>query len=65
MNKKYKDMEIMYSLKENNIIICYSQFAIAGKYKIYKKNEFNKYEYVDSKDSISIALTYVNMIFAG
>jgi len=64
-NKKetYKDMEIFYKLKGNNIIICYSQFDMGAKYKIYKRNEYNKYEHVISFDSVTNALNYAEKIF--
>lgn len=61
--KKYKGMEIYHSLKDGNVIICYSQFDMGAKYKVYKKNEFGKYEYQVAFDSVSFSLDYAKRIF--
>ena len=61
--KKFKGMKIMYSLKNNNIIICYAQWDIGGKYKIYKKDEYNNYRYVYAEDGILKAFNYANKIY--
>jgi len=60
--KKFKGMEIMQEIK--NVIVCYSQFDMGLKYKIYKKNvEFNHYEYVIAFGSIGEAFNYANKIY--
>jgi len=56
-------MEIFYNF-DNNVIVCYSQFDMGKKYKVYKFNgEFNKWEYVYADGSCSLALEYAQKIF--
>jgi hypothetical protein len=56
-------MEVFYNL-DNNVIVCYNQFDMGKKYKIYKlSKEFNNWEYVDANDSCSLALEYAQKIY--
>ena len=50
---KFKGMEIMYELAEGSILICYSQFDLGMKYKLYKNSM-----YVNAFDSGLHALDY-------
>ena len=56
---KFKGMEIMYTI--GKYIICYAQWDMGNKYKLYKKvNDHYQYVYADS--SLSQMLDYTKHI---
>lgn len=52
----------MVMRESERLIICYSQFDMGNKYKIYKKYG-ESFEYVISFDNITSAYKYYDMIF--
>jgi len=59
--KTYRGMEVM---KENTKhILCYSQFDMGAKYKIYSKSSRGIWEYNIALSSPTKAFDYFNKLF--